>query len=341
VSEPPFLSYAQNGEDVILWRALRGVERGRYVDVGANHPRDDSVTKAFYDRGWSGLQVEPVAHFAALLREARPRDIIAEVAVSDTEDGEVVLHEFAGTGLSTLREEYVPGSVDRGFAVQERSVPTRSLQGLVEEHLTGEPVHFCKIDVEGAEAEVLASVDLTAWRPWVLVVEATRPNSTQPTFTEWEGPVLAAGYRFCLFDGVSRYYVSEEHAEELTPALSFPACALDNFILGSTAQLRNELDQLQEVHHAATQRLQGVDALEAQHAAVRAELEAEISGLRAELVRWRGAVLEHWAAAMASGAPNWQSDDSRAELEAIRRTVSWRVTAPLRAVRERQRGTRA
>lgn len=336
----PFLSYAQNGEDVILWRALKGVERGRYVDVGANHPRDDSVTKAFYDRGWSGLNVEPVAHFAALLREARPRDVLAEVAVSDSDDGEVVLHEFAGTGLSTLREEYVPGSVDRGFGVQERSVPTRRLQSLVEEHLAGETVHFCKIDVEGAEAEVLASVDLTSWRPWVLVVESTRPNSTEPTHREWEGPVLAADYRFCLFDGVSRYYVSAEKADELTAALSFPACALDSYVLASTAGLRTEVDQLHEVHHAATLRLTQVDEMEAAHAAVRTELEREINDLRSELVRWRGAVLERWAAAMASGAASRQSDDSRAELEAIRRTVSWRVTAPLRAARARQRGSR-
>jgi FkbM family methyltransferase len=335
----PFLSYAQNGEDVILWRALSSVERGRYVDVGANHPRDDSVTKAFYDRGWSGLNVEPVVHFAALLREARPRDILAEVAVSDSDDGEVVLHEFAGTGLSTLREEYVPGSVDRGFGVQERSVPTRRLQSLVKEHLAGETVHFCKIDVEGAEAEVLASVDLTTWRPWVLVVESTRPNSTEPTHGEWEGAVLAAGYRFCLFDGVSRYYVSEDKAE-LAPALSFPACALDNYVRASTAALRTEMDQLHEVHHAATLRLQQVDQVEAAHTAVRTELEREISDLRSELVRWRGTVLERWAAAMASGAASRQSDDSRAELEAIRRTVSWRVTAPLRVARARQRGSR-
>ena len=39
-----FISYAQNYEDVILWRALRDVERGFYVDVGAADPQVDSVT---------------------------------------------------------------------------------------------------------------------------------------------------------------------------------------------------------------------------------------------------------------------------------------------------------
>jgi hypothetical protein len=29
------VSYAQNFEDVILWRALGAIERGVYIDVGA------------------------------------------------------------------------------------------------------------------------------------------------------------------------------------------------------------------------------------------------------------------------------------------------------------------
>ena len=337
MNEPPFVSYAQNGEDVTLWRALQSVEHGCYVDVGANHPEHDSVTKAFYDRGWSGLNVEPVAEFAAELRAARSRDIVAEVAVAQSDGGQVVLHEFPGTGLSTLCEENVPESVRRGFAVRERSVPSRSLGSLVGEHLPGKPVHFCKIDIEGAEVEALASVDLTAWRPWVLVVEATRPNSTQPSHEGWEPGVLAAGYRLCLFDGVSRYYVSEEHAKEMGPALSYPACVLDGYIPAATAAIRKEmhevhgqLRQLQDAHHGATLRLQSVEALE-----------AEIAGLRADLVRWRGAVLEHWANAMAAGNCDHSADASRVELDAMRRTLSWRVTTPLRAVRSRQRRAKA
>src|SRR5215207_3038394 len=73
VSEP-FVSYAQNGEDVVLWRALRHVRRGRYVDVGAADPVEYSVTHAFYRRGWRGLNVEPVAQLADALRRKRPED---------------------------------------------------------------------------------------------------------------------------------------------------------------------------------------------------------------------------------------------------------------------------
>ena len=54
-----FVSYAQNFEDVLLHRVFGGQETGFYVDVGAYHPVDGSVTKAFYDLGWSGINLEP------------------------------------------------------------------------------------------------------------------------------------------------------------------------------------------------------------------------------------------------------------------------------------------
>lgn len=340
VTPRPLLSFAQNAEDVVLWRALGHIGEGCYVDIGANAPDDDSVTKVFYDRGWRGLDVEPVAEFAQRLRAERPRDVVVEAAVSRQDGGEVLLHEVAGTGLSSLRAEHAAASAGQGYSVQAHRVPTRSLRSLVEEHLAGRTVHFCKIDVEGAEDEVLGSVDLEQWRPWVLVVEATKPNSNEPTHEQWEGGVLAARYVFCLFDGLSRYYVAEERAAELQASLSYPACSLDSFIPVAQEKLKQELHTLQQSHHELQQ---------LHHATVRdlaatgprqQELEAKIGGLRQELLRWRGAAVERWAAAIGV-TPSHQDEIARRELEAMRQTLSWRVTAPLRAVRSRQLRPRA
>ena len=86
------------------------------------------------------------------------------------------------------------------------------------------------IDVEGAEAQALSGLDLQRWRPWVLVVEATRPNSTEPSHEAWERYLTEAGYSFCLFDGLSRFYVAAEHREALEASLSYPACVFDHYI---------------------------------------------------------------------------------------------------------------
>jgi len=71
----PFVSYAQNLEDVMLKRALADVGRGFYVDLGAADPDEYSVTKAFYDLGWRGINVEPMQMPFERLVAARSRDV--------------------------------------------------------------------------------------------------------------------------------------------------------------------------------------------------------------------------------------------------------------------------
>jgi len=306
------ISYGQNREDVVLWRALRAVRHGRYVEVGANHPVDDSMTKVFHDHGWRGLLVEPVAEYAALLREHRPHDTVVEAAVT-AEDGPVTLHLLPGTGLSTVvggvRDEHEAA----GRQVQDVEVAGRRLDSLLAEHgWSDTEVHLLVVDVEGAEGMVLGSVDLRVWRPWVLVIESTFPNSDEPTHTQWEQGLLDAGYRLCLFDGISRFYVAAEHADSLGGALSYPACVLDDYrtaqsdrLLGERARLRDELLLWRRMALHAWSEYAGGSGGGAELGRVRDELASRTAELHA----------------------------SRDEVRRIFETTSWRVTAPLRAVR--------
>ncbi|MEY5151517.1 MAG: hypothetical protein RLZZ551_66, partial [Actinomycetota bacterium] len=71
----PLISYAQNGEDIVLARALKPWEkRGFWVDCGAAHPKYDSVTKLFSQFGWTGINIEPLVEEFKLLIEDRPND---------------------------------------------------------------------------------------------------------------------------------------------------------------------------------------------------------------------------------------------------------------------------
>ncbi len=86
-----------------------------------------------------------------------------------------------------------------------------------------------KVDVEGAEAAVLASADLSYWRPSAIVIEATLPNRPTPNHYMWESSVLAAGYQFALFDGLNRFYARND-LPELAERLSVPANVFDRWI---------------------------------------------------------------------------------------------------------------
>ena len=87
-------------------------------------------------------------------------------------------------------------------------------------------VHFLKIDVEGAEGTVLEGIDLECIRPWIILVESTEPNSPVTAHHNWEELLTSRRYEFVYFDGLNRFYISEEHAN-LRPAFSVPPSFFD------------------------------------------------------------------------------------------------------------------
>lgn len=395
-----FESYAQNGEDVVLWRVLGDVHAGTYVDVGAADPDVDSVTKAFYLRGWTGVNVEPIPYFAKQLRMSRPRDVVMEECAGDV-DGTMVLHHVVGTGLSTLVALSAAFEL-ADYDVEDIRVPVRKLDVIL--HDAGlkpdDPIHFLKIDVEGFELQVLLGLDLHIWRPWVVVVESTLPNSTVQVHEQWEHLLVDAGYTFCLFDGLNRFYASPERPE-LAKDLAYPVCVFDqpfmtpahgtllreydNLLVGKDllqgahtkalasydragAELQRTLDsydQLEATYHttidawktlestynallAVFEQIQndhdGVLAQVAQLREANGSLTSERKVFQADVARLCSELAELAAerdtlrAGIARMGCDFddvraQRDEARHEVRLILQTLSWRVTAPLRAVR--------
>lgn len=197
----------------MLYRALRHVPRGIYIDVGAWHPQLHSVTKWFYDNGWSGINVEPSRKFFRLLQQRRPRDINLNVAIGK-QAGQLDFYEVGHTGLSSLSNASVILGKALGFRRSRMySVEVQTMTQVFDRHVRSGDVHFVKIDVEGFEADVLAGFDWKTQRPWILVVEAVCPGTTEAAWADWEPTLLAGGYEFVWFDGLNRFYLREESAE--------------------------------------------------------------------------------------------------------------------------------
>lgn len=214
-----FISYSQNAEDVLLYRALRDVSHGTYIDVGANDPVGDSVTKAFYDRGWRGINIEPVTSLYELLVKQRPEDLNIQAAAGAAASKKT-LYEIPGTGLSTLDASIAVHHRHQGFTIKETRVQVRTLRSILA-RAPRSVIHFLKIDVEGWERAVLQGMDLTTTRPWIIVVEATKPNTETASYRAWEPLLLKHGYSFVFFDGLNRYYLAREK-RALKKAFSHP-----------------------------------------------------------------------------------------------------------------------
>jgi FkbM family methyltransferase len=206
------LSYSQNLEDYHLSLAFAGQARGTYIDIGAGHPVADNVSFWFYERGWQGIVVEPQAELAALYARLRPRDIAVRCLVG-REGGEIDFHVVDRLhGLSTTREDIAQKT--RGFGVDYRTLrtPVTTLAQLCESHGLG-AIDFLKIDVEGAEGDVLFGGDWKRFRPKVIIAEAVTPMASEPSWQDWEPFLIAQGYHFVLFDTLNRFYVAQEHPD--------------------------------------------------------------------------------------------------------------------------------
>jgi FkbM family methyltransferase len=203
------LSYAQHLEDYHLSVAFAGRRAGFYIDVGGGHPVADNVSCWFYLQGWRGLVVEPQADLAALYAHVRPRDIVFAGLVG-AQSGEADFHLVERLhGFSTMHADVAAAS---GVAYGTKRLPIATLTDLARRHAIPK-VDFLKIDVEGAEAEVLRGIDWSVLRPRIILLEAVAPGSMAPSHAEWEPLLLAQDYEFVLFEGLNRFYIAREEHE--------------------------------------------------------------------------------------------------------------------------------
>lgn len=361
------ISYAQNMEDVMLYRALAGVDEGCYVDVGAAWPQYHSVTKLFYDRGWSGINLEPNPSFLELLESDRSRDVNLGLAAGASTESKrfTVVRE---TGLSTLVHERAMQHAADGWETIDIDVQIEPLSAILSDHLGDREIHFLKIDAEGYEGDVIAGNDWSRFRPWIVLAEVG-DTLRDPTAPAWEPSLLAAGYRFVYDDGLNRFYVSSEHSE-LAGAFGAPPNPWDDYVPVAVVELEAAKESLFTAEanlRDLTWRLEkerersewaAVEAaamqeeikwrLGAETAAVRQQLERQTEEgrrreqtlrdrsrhLQLELAESRAAArIDHehsvWLEARANELTQ-QLDSLRRHADTLTSSRSWKITRPLR-----------
>ena len=337
------VSYAQNFEDVLLHRVFGSIHYAFYVDVGAYHPVDDSVTKTFYDRGWDGINIEPGDVFHQLAA-ARPRDINLHMAVYDRAGTiRFAQHPEWYAGLSHVAADAAaPADPASQPAVEMRTVPCDTLPNILDRYGSGRPIAFLKIDAEGSEEAIVRSTDWRAIRPTVILIEATKPRSTVLDNQRWEPVLLQQGYQRAYFDGINCYYVPEERAD-LLRHFELPVNVLDGYQRydPQLPALRAQLEAAEAKSASLAAELVVIEAAQQQQAeqsdALQRELESTLDRLETARQRLEAVPAEQNAAiAAVVEAHAYQLADLRrqlAELDADR--------TRLRAERDAMSGLRA
>jgi FkbM family methyltransferase len=358
----PFISYAQNFEDVLLHRALKGVRNGQYIDIGAADPELNSVTKTFYDRGWSGLNVEPVEPLFNRLVESRPRDISLRIAVGDSNSPVTLFSVLEFDEISTTVSDLGHRYAEEGRRVVESTVPGATLEKVWSDNVRGE-VHFLKIDVEGAELAVLKGANFEQQRPWIVILEVVAFGTESDSTQEIDDLLTKAGYAHVFFDGLNRFYVADEHFDELSPSFEVPVNVTDDFRLPQASTAELALSRVAEALGAevdagpreVVERTIAVTADRIDFETQSIGLAEELTDLRqrctelAAMLKVQQSLLEaahqlsfereRHIAAVTAQADLYQAGlnnerlSSQLQRDAMYRSSSWRVSLPLRAIR--------
>lgn len=167
------VSYSQEGEDVVLRRFLDLSKPGFYVDVGAHHPVRYSNTKYYYDRGWSGINIDADPTLIDEFKTHRTRDINLISGVGD-QMKQMTFYMFNHPAINTFDAKLAAqrAKLPEYEIVNKLKIKIRSLAELLENHLPkGKDIHFMSIDVEGQDLNVLRSNNWAKYRPAYILIE--------------------------------------------------------------------------------------------------------------------------------------------------------------------------
>ena len=173
------ISFSQEGEDLFLKRYFGDQPNGFYIDIGAHHPKRFSNTFVFYQKGWSGINVDPLPNVMRLFRKERPRDINLELGISQMA-GKLKYYMFNEPALNTFSAD--EANKKNGFRnykiIDTKFIDTLPLSKVLTDYLpANQIIDFLTVDVEGLDLEVIRSNDWEKFRPRLVLVEDLKRGS--------------------------------------------------------------------------------------------------------------------------------------------------------------------
>ena len=161
--------YSQDNQDKYLDNNIfKGFKNGVFVDVGAHNGIKFNNTLFFEEtREWTGINIEPIKSVYDELVNNRPKCTNLNCAVSNSDgEAEFICNEGYSEMISGLKDSFDPRHSKRlnnelnkfGGKTSVITVPTKRLETIFGETGT-KHVHYLSIDVEGAEFDVVKSIN--------------------------------------------------------------------------------------------------------------------------------------------------------------------------------------
>ena len=163
-------SYSMDKEDLVIDEYFKNKNKGFYVDVGCYHPLQRNNTMLLYQKGWRGINIDISDFSIKLFKFLRPDDFNLNVAVSNKEGEIDMFFQKKLSQLSTIKENSAKNAFQGN--ILNKKILSRKLTSILEQgKYKDQKIDFLNVDAEGADFEVLQSLDFNKYSPELICIE--------------------------------------------------------------------------------------------------------------------------------------------------------------------------
>ncbi len=163
-------SYSMEKEDLEITKRLNKIKNGFYVDVGGYHPIHRNNTYLLYKKNWRGINIDLSKFSIDLFKFVRPEDINLNLAVTKTNKKIKYYTQKKISQLTTIYKEIANKRMQG--PIIEKEIMSNTLTALIDKtKYKNKRIDFLNIDAEGADFEILESLNFDVYRPRLICVE--------------------------------------------------------------------------------------------------------------------------------------------------------------------------
>ena len=160
-------TYSAHKEDLIVSKFFRNKKNGFFVDVGCHHPSRINNTFLLYQLGWRGVNIDMNKLSIDLFNSSRKEDTNLNYAVSEKNK---IINFYTNKNLSLTASIFKKSGFEK-FKYKKK-IKSKTLTSILNEtKYKNKQIDFLNIDAEGADYEVLKSLDFKTYKPKLICIE--------------------------------------------------------------------------------------------------------------------------------------------------------------------------
>ena len=159
--------YSQSKEDIFVLKFFKFKTKGLYVDVGCHHPSRINNTFLLYKHGWKGINIDMSKISIELFNRVRAKDTNIHSAISCKNK---IINYYTNKELF-LSASLIQKKGNEKFKLVKKIKSQTLTQVLDKSKYKNSKIDFLSIDAEGADYDVLKSLNFKRYKPKIICIE--------------------------------------------------------------------------------------------------------------------------------------------------------------------------